>query len=316
MWRPIPLTPATVSHREMPARRTTRTRHTGTVPDYALTSADGTTIAAWSNGGHGTPLLICNGLASSPAAWPTLGDPDCGFDARTWYHRGIPPSHVPQGGIEMADHVADALAVVEDAGWDRYVVVGWSLGVNIALELAAADPRVAGVLALAGVPGGSYDAMLPLPAVPREVATQAVAFSTALLAAGGSWLTALATRIGQLPGTTDLLKATGAIGASAQTEHVRELVRDFFGMDVHWYGRLASALQRHAPMDLQTVECPVLYVSAGQDFVTDPQAVENAAQRTPRGRAERWDATHFLVLEYPDRVLDTLGRFATELDLT
>jgi pimeloyl-ACP methyl ester carboxylesterase len=157
--------------------------------------------------------------------------------------------------------------------------------------------------------------MLPLPSVPREVATQAVAFGSALLQAGGSWLTALATRLGQMPGTTDLLKATGAIGASAQTEHVRELVRDFFAMDVHWYGRLASALQRHAAMDLDRITCPVLYVSAGQDFVTDPQAVEDAAERTPYGTVERWDATHFLVLEYPDRIVETLRRFAGELDL-
>lgn len=279
--------------------------------DYTVTSPDGTTIAAWHNGGHGAPLLICNGLASSPAAWPSLRDPDCGFDARTWFHRGIPPSEQPRGGFEMTDHVADALAVVEDAGWQRYVVVGWSLGVNIALELAAADGRVAGVVALAGVPGGSYDAILP--PVPRDVAAQAVAFGSAVLQAGGSWLTALANRIGQMPRTTDLLKATGAIGASAQTEHVRELVRDFFGMDVHWYGRLASALQRHQAMELDRITCPVLYISAGQDFVTDPQAVEAAAERTPNGTVQRWDATHFLVLEYPDRVLETLRRFAAEV---
>ena len=58
-----------------------------------------------------------------------------------------------------------------DAGWDEYLVVGWSLGVNIALELAAADDRVAGVLALAGVPGGTFENMLPLPAFPRDVAS-------------------------------------------------------------------------------------------------------------------------------------------------
>jgi pimeloyl-ACP methyl ester carboxylesterase len=285
------------------------------VTQFPVLSADGTTIAAWRNAGKGIPLLICNGLASSPAAWPSLRDPGSGFDARTWYHRGIAPSQVPQGGIEMSDHVADALAVVEDAGWDRYLVVGWSLGVNIALELAAADDRVAGVLALAGVPGGTYDAMLPLPSVPRDVAAQLVSFTTAVLQASGSWLTTLATRLGQLPSTTDLLKATGAIGASADTAHVRELVRDFLSMDVAWYGRLASAMRRHEPMDLATVGCPVVYVSAGQDFVTDPGAVEAAAKQTPTARVERWDATHFLVVEYPDRVRVTLLALATEVGL-
>lgn len=281
----------------------------------AVRSADGTHIAAWSNDAEGIPLLICNGLASSPAAWPSLRDADCGFDARTWFHRGIAPSSVPQGGIDMADHVADALAVADEAGWDRYLVVGWSLGVNIALELAAVDDRVAGVLALAGVPGGTAEAMLPLPSVPREVATSLVSFATALLQSSGAWIGGLVNKLGQLPVTAEFLKTTGAIGASADLGHVREALRDFLAMDVTWYGHLASALQRHEPMDLSAVTCPVVYVSAGQDFVTDPAAVEAAAEQTLRGRIERWDATHFLVLEYPDRVRDMLLELANDVGL-
>jgi pimeloyl-ACP methyl ester carboxylesterase len=285
------------------------------VTQTAVRSADGTTIAAWSNGGDGIPLLICNGLASSPAAWPTLRDPDCGFEARTWFHRGIAPSSVPRGGIDMADHVADALAVVDDAGWERYLVVGWSLGVNIALELAAVDDRVAGVLALAGVPGGTAQAMLPLPSVPRDVATSLVSFATAVLQTSGAWLGGLVNRLGQLPVTAEILKGTGAIGATADLATVREALRDFLAMDVTWYGHLASALQKHEPMDLSAVTCPVIYVSAGQDFVTDPAAVEAAAAQTPAGRVERWDATHFLVLEYPDRVREVLLELAEDVGL-
>ncbi len=288
---------------------------TGPVSQLQVTSADGTVLAVWGNEADGVPLLICNGLASSPAAWPSLRDPDCGFDARTWFHRGIAPSQAPRGGIEMSDHVADALAVVDDAGWDRYLVVGWSLGVNIALELAAADDRVAGVLALAGVPGGTYEAMLPLPSLPRNVATSLVSFGTALLRSSGSWLTGLVNRIGELPATADLLTSTGAINSRADIAHVQELVRDFLGMDVGWYGRLAHALQLHEPMELDRVTCPVVYVSAEQDFVTDPVAVEAAAEQTPSGRVERWDATHFLVLEYPDRVREALLELAAETGL-
>lgn len=283
--------------------------------EFGVRSADGTVIGAWCNDGAGIPLLICNGLASSPAAWPSLRDPDCGFEARTWFHRGIAPSQEPRGGIDMSDHVDDALAVVDDAAWEQYLVVGWSLGVNIALELAAVDDRVAGVLALAGVPGGSRDAVLPLPSVPRDVATQIVAFSTAVLQSSGNLLTGLANRIGQSPITTELLQSTGAISAKADPAHVRELVRDFFGMDVTWYGKLASAMQKHRPMDLDRIGCPVVYISAEQDFVTDPQAVEEAADRTPSGKVERWDATHFLVLEYPDRVRDVLLDLAADVGL-
>ena len=282
---------------------------------YSVRSSDDTLLVAWRNDAEGIPLLICNGLASSPAAWPSLRDPECGFDARTWYHRGVPPSEAPQGTYEMADHVADALAVVADAGWDSYLVVGWSLGVNIALELAAVDDRVAGVLALAGVPGGSAQAMLPVASIPRDVAMSLVSFTTALLQTSGALLGRLVHRLGELPTTAELLKSTGAIGASADLTTVREALRDFLAMDVTWYGHLASALQRHQPMDLSAVSCPVAYVSAAQDFVTDPAAVEAAAERTPRGRVERWDATHFLVLEYPDRVRDALLELAADVEI-
>jgi pimeloyl-ACP methyl ester carboxylesterase len=215
----------------------------------------------------------------------------------------------------MADHVADALAVVDDAGWERYLVVGWSLGVNIALELAAVDDRVAGVLALAGVPGGTAQAMLPLPSVPRDVATSLVSFATAVLQTSGAWLGGVVNRLGQLPVTAEILQRTGAIGATADLATVREALRDFLAMDVTWYGHLASALQKHEPMDLSAVTCPVVYVSAGQDFVTDPAAVEAAAAQTPEGRVERWDATHFLVLEYPDRVRKVLLELAADVGL-
>jgi len=45
-------------------------------------------------------------------------------------------------------------------------------------------------------------------------------------------------------------------------------------------------------------------------------AVEAATDRTPAGRVERWDATHFLVLEYPDRVREALLGLAGEVGLS
>jgi len=84
---------------------------------------------------------------------------------------------------------------------------------------------------------------------------------------------------------------------------------------VHWYGRLASAMRRHEPMDVERISCPVVYVSAGKDFITDPTAVEDAADRTPHGRVERWNGTHFLVVEFPDRVRERLLKLAADVGL-
>ena len=66
-------------------------------------------------------------------------------------------------------------------------------------------------------------------------------------------------------------------------------------------------------MDVSGIECPVVYVSAAQDFVTDPKAVEAAAAAPRRAAHERWDASHFLVLEYPDRVREALLELAADV---
>jgi len=45
---------------------------------------------------------------------------------------------------------------MDSYGIDRAVVIGWSAGVNIAFEAAVRDQgRIAGVLAVGGVPGGT-----------------------------------------------------------------------------------------------------------------------------------------------------------------
>ena len=50
-------------------------------------------------------------------------------------------------------------------GIDAAIIIGWSLGVNVAFDFAQRHPqRVAGVLAVAGVPGESFSALFhPLP---------------------------------------------------------------------------------------------------------------------------------------------------------
>ena len=53
-------------------------------------------------------------------------------------------------------------------GLDRPVLAGWSMGVNTVFELALRQPeRVAGLFAVAGVPGDTFSTMLAPLYVPR-----------------------------------------------------------------------------------------------------------------------------------------------------
>ncbi|MFC5112273.1 alpha/beta fold hydrolase [Kibdelosporangium philippinense] len=100
----------------------------------------------------GPPVLLCPGLGTAPEVWPMLLLPDSaveqgGARVLSWYHRGTMGSDRPadESRIELADHVADALAVLDAAGVRRCVVMGWSVGVMVAAELARRHPeRVSG----------------------------------------------------------------------------------------------------------------------------------------------------------------------------
>ena len=133
----------------------------------SVTSVDGTRLRAWDNDGHGVPVLISNGLGTPHHAWPDINRRTDTYRVMTWDHRGLGGSERPsdESRISISDHTDDLLAVMDSYGVDRAVVIGWSAGVNVAYEAAVRQPqRIAGVLAVGGVPGGTFEALLhPLP---------------------------------------------------------------------------------------------------------------------------------------------------------
>jgi pimeloyl-ACP methyl ester carboxylesterase len=129
---------------------------------FIVTGADGTAIRGETNGGDGPDVLLCNGLGAPLVSWPSLAGADSGFRVHTWDYRGLGGSARPSdpARITVADHVDDAVALMDHTGLERAVVASWSIGVNVAFELAERHPdRVSGLLAVAGVPGGTFAAM-------------------------------------------------------------------------------------------------------------------------------------------------------------
>src|SRR3954471_5165077 len=144
------------------------------VAHFEYVSGDGTRIRGWRNrdDGVGVPVVISNGLGTPPTAWPALVRADSGFRSLTWYYRGTGGSDRPhdESAIQVEDHMADLLALMDHEGVDKALLVCWSLGVNIAFEFAERHPhRVAGLLAVAGVPGGTFHALGGLLGIPRRL---------------------------------------------------------------------------------------------------------------------------------------------------
>src|SRR3954464_12551362 len=146
--------------------------------------ADGTRLRAWSNDGDGAPVLLCNGLGTPPEAWPRITARDSGYRVVTWYQRGLGGSDRPadRSRVRVEDHADDARAVLDAFDMPSATVIGWSLGVNVAFELALAQSRgVQSRLAVAGVPGGTFSALFAPFGVPRRLRARAGRLSSRLL---------------------------------------------------------------------------------------------------------------------------------------
>lgn len=279
---------------------------------HRVTSADGTVIEAWSNDADGPTVLLCNGLGTSPFAWPDLLEPDCGLHVVSWNHRGVGRSARPddQDAVGVDAFVEDAVAVLDDAGVDRCVVVGWSIGVHTAFELAVQHPdRVSGLFAVAGVPGRTFASVGAPLLIPRPL-REPLAISVArLLEVAGPLLTPVARRIPVGPVSTTVLRHSGFMLPLARSTDVRRAVREFLTTPVDWYGHLAVAAARHPPVSLSRIEVPAAFVAGRWDLLASHRDMRSAAGRIDDATYVALFGTHFLNLERSKEVTRLLREF-------
>jgi 3-oxoadipate enol-lactonase len=275
--------------------------------------ADGTRVRAWSNDGEGPPVLLCNGLGAPPAAWPGIVEWNSGYRVITWSYRGLGGSERPEdpARVSVEDHVDDARAVLDAFDVPSATLIGWSVGVNVAFELALAEPaRVSALLSVAGVPGGSFSSMFAPYGVPRRMRPPMGRWSSRLLLLVGPLLPPIAA---SLPPWTSLLSPAALRGPAHEAAHpdaLQAVLREFSRHDWRWYRHLALAVEEHAPLDISSVSCPVTFVAGRYDSLVDIADVRAAARTVPGARLRELAGTHFLPLQYPGVMRHELRRLA------
>lgn len=276
---------------------------------YDVTSADGTRIQAWTNDAEGPTVLLCNGLGTSPYAWPALLAPDCGVRVISWYHRGVGGSDRPEdtARVGIDAFLEDALAVMDHAGVDACAVAGWSIGVNTAFELAVLHPaRVTGLFAVAGVPGGTFASMgapLMIPRVARRPISVGV---TRLLRHTGRAITPVSTRLPVGDLVARALSHSGFMLPTDEIASVRRAVKEFLSTPVDWYMHLALAAAEHPRVSLRRIAVPTTFVAGKYDILASAKDMSTAAERIPGARYVELPGSHFLQLEHPEPVHDEL----------
>ncbi len=151
-------------------------------PEAHLTAARDGTRLHWTSTGTGSPtVLLADGVGCAGYIWRFLR-PELARRHRVlhWNYRGHGQSEAPidPARISIADCVDDLFVVLDAAGERRVVIMGHSMGVQVALEAHRREPeRVAGLILVCGAPGRALDAIhdVPLAAAAFPYAQAAVA---------------------------------------------------------------------------------------------------------------------------------------------
>jgi pimeloyl-ACP methyl ester carboxylesterase len=277
---------------------------------FDLMATDGTRLTAWRNGtSDGPRVLVCNGMGVPPEAWPRLIADGCRYQVAGWNQRGVLGSDRPTdpSRVQIADHVADAVALLDALGWDDAIIVAWSLGVNVAFELANEFPdRVAGVFSVAGVPGGTFDTILAPQLVPRQLRRPLGLGLVHTGRAVGAQLNLLGRMIPKGRPLAELIRHSGVMFPIADIADVQPWVETFFAQDWDWYFTLALALERHGRIDPSFIEVPVTIVAGLWDALTSHDDVRAYAREIPHAEVQSLPGSHCLPLEYPDQLMDLL----------
>ena len=108
--------------------------------------------------GQGPRLLYCNGSRATLAAVPWLLNRLAErFDVVAFDYRGMGASAPISEPYSMADAAADVAGLLDQLGWERTAMLGWSFGGMVAQEFAVTFPeRLERLALLSTSPGGAF----------------------------------------------------------------------------------------------------------------------------------------------------------------
>jgi pimeloyl-ACP methyl ester carboxylesterase len=270
---------------------------------FTVTSADGTSIQAWRAGTGPHRVLLSPGMGTPVLCWKYLFEHFADqVTFVTWDPRGCYGSAKPSdpSRIEVADHVADGEAVLASIGWagGPYVCAGWSMGVELSLELYARHrDDVTGLVLINGAFEHVLKTVTLFPGAERLV-DRLLGLGVVL---GPYTSPVVRTLLGQEWSIQALLK----LGIVSDNEpFFGEVLKEFRQLDFGFYSGMIRALNHHSARALApTVKVPTLITAGTSDKMTPLATARELRWLIPD--AELFvvpNGTHYTTLEYPEIV--------------
>ena len=259
---------------------------------------------------NGLTAILCDGIACDGFIWKYLWD-DLARTVRVahWHYRGHGRSARPVDArhIELVDHVRDLDAVRRVIGDGPVVLIGHSMGCQVALELfRLRRENVRGLVLICGSPGrithtfrGTNVLAQLLPRLIKRVDAH-----PEMARAIWSRLPAhVAFKVGKLTGDFDV--------AAIHFEDLLPYMMHMVDIDLPMFLHMLHSAGEHSAEDLlASIDVPALVIGGDKDSFTPPVYAEKMASALPQGELLLLaGATHIAPLERKDVVNERIERF-------
>jgi pimeloyl-ACP methyl ester carboxylesterase len=159
------------------------------------------------------------------------------------------------------------------------------------------------MLAVAGVPGGTFSAMFGPLGVPRPLRHRAGVAAARLARRISPAFDTFARLTPLTPTTARVIAHSGFLLPGATPERLLPTLAEFREHDFRWYFTLALAAAEHrAVEDLARIAVPVTLVAGRWDVLTSPVDMARAAASITDAEFRVLDGSHFLPIEFPGEI--------------
>jgi pimeloyl-ACP methyl ester carboxylesterase len=276
---------------------------------FSLTRRDGAPLAAYQGGTTGPVLVLANGLGGPVSAFRhQLAHFEDRYRILTWDYRGLYGSRCeePPARVDIVAQAEDLEDLLQAEAVDRAIFVGWSMGVQVVLELCARRRGLASELILIN---GTYRqpfSSLRLPG--SDLFLPGLVERAREHHEIGEWLLR---RVARSRRAAEWVRRLRLVSPALSTEDLLDLARDFETIDLEVYLRTLGELHRHdASHGLPGLDARALVITGSRDPLFSPRVARDLAGRLRR--AELYvvpKATHYAPVEFPKLLNERIDRF-------
>ncbi len=284
----------------------------------SLRGFDGTRITYYEAGPPDAPaLVLCGGLGGGVGIWGSVFEEfDRDFRLLSWDYRGLYRSGPAADPVayDLRDHVGDLLELIKREEVESPVLVGWSMGVQVALEVHRTHPDLAsGLISIHGAAGRPLDT-----AFESTLGSRISPYVLSLLRLVGPRFGSVGPFLTRRPSVVEAFVWTsqqlGMMAPQIDVARFRDMAEEWTQLHLGIYADIFHALGEHDASDLlDRVSVPALVIAGGADRFTPLARSEELAEAIAEAElALLPGATHFGLLEFPELIVGRVRRFLRE----